>query len=148
MGIAVFDPTAFKARYPEFAAADDAWLSELFQDATLYLDNTDCSIIQDVDRRLRLLNMIVAHLVKLSATAADHAAGGQETVGRITSATQGSVSVSTDYKANSESASFWTQTQYGAQYWNATRGARTFRHVPGPRRYMGVPGAPGWGRRF
>ena len=42
-------------------------------------------------------------------------------VGRISSASEGSVSVSSEYKdSGSPSEAFFTQTKYGAMFWQAT----------------------------
>lgn len=140
MTIAVFDPAAFKLRFPEFASVSDTVLSEIFHDAELYLDNTDASPVQDVAKRLRLLNLLVAHIAKLSGVAglagAGSSASGAAPVGLLGSATEGSVSVSYDTSHIPKgSAAWYAQTQYGYQYWQATLYLRTFRYVPQPTRY-------------
>lgn len=140
MTVVVFDPAAFIVRFPEFATVNASYLQALFDDgAALLLDNTDCSPIQDVNKRARLLNLIVAHLCKLAPPAAGPGVGGQDMVGRITNATQGSVSVAAEMLTQSASAAYWNQTQYGALYWAGTAFARTMRHVAAPRRNLGVP---------
>jgi hypothetical protein len=56
-------------------------------------------------------------------------------VGRISSASQGSVSVQAEFDANQNpSASWYLQTPYGAAYWSATAQFRTGFYVPGPQR--------------
>ena len=62
MAAVVFDPTAFKARYPEFAAVPDATLTACFMEAGLYLSNADNSPVQKLPRRAILLNMLTAHV--------------------------------------------------------------------------------------
>ena len=42
MAAVVFDPTAFKARYPEFAAVADATLTACFNEAGLVCGQADC----------------------------------------------------------------------------------------------------------
>ena len=140
MTIAVFDPAAFKARYVEFASVSDAVLSSLFQEASLYLDNTDCSPVQDVAKRLMLLNMLVAHLAKLGGVAGSNGAGsaasGAAPVGLLGSATEGSVSVSYDTSHIPKgSAAWYAQTQYGYMWYQSTLYLRTFRYVPRPTTY-------------
>lgn len=144
MAVAVFDFTAWITRYPEFASVDPATAQEYFDDACMLLDNTDCSRVQDVVRRLRLLNMLTAHIAKLSLPEAQ---GGQGIVGRISGATEGSVSVQTDMgTVTSALQVYFQQTQYGAQYWASTAGYRLGGHWrPGPRPALGVPGFPGNG---
>jgi len=62
-GVAVFDLNKFLTRYPEFSQVPSSKLTAYFtDDAGLYLNNTPCSPVQDVSRRLVLLNMLVAHL--------------------------------------------------------------------------------------
>lgn len=126
MSIVAFDPATFRARYPELAALNDVTLTEYFAEATIYLDNTDASRVDDVTVRAVLFNMLVAHIAALSARAAS---GGL--VGRITDATEGSVSVSASIGPESGSSAWFMQTGYGANYWQATARFRTFRYAPG-----------------
>lgn len=129
MGAVVFVPGNFRAVYPAFATLADAVLNDCFARATLILDNTEASPVQDVAQRGVLLNLLVAHIAALS-----HGnAGGPAMVGRISSATQGSVSVSADYGTVSQSQAWFAQTQYGAQYWQMTAQYRTLQWVGGPR---------------
>lgn len=140
MTIAVFDPAAFKLRYPEFSGVSDTVLGQVFLDAELYLDNTDASIVPDATKRLRLLNMLVAHLCKLQGVAGlsgtGSAATGAAPVGLLGSATEGSVSVSYDTSHIPKGSAAWfNQTQYGAMWWQSTVYLRTFRYVPRPTTY-------------
>ncbi len=123
MPAASFDVAKFRARYPEFSAVSDPTLLEYFLEAELYFNNTGASLEQDLDRRLLLLNMIVAHI----------AANANATLlGRVTSATEGSVSVTADTGAIPGSMSWFMWTKYGAAYWQATRRYRTFRYITHP----------------
>lgn len=61
-GVAVFDITKFLTRYPEFSQVDAGKLNAYFEEAGLYLSNCPTSIVQNVSRRLMLLNMLVAHI--------------------------------------------------------------------------------------
>lgn len=122
-----FDLAAFRVRYPEFASVSDAQLNAFWGEACLYLDPSDASLVADPAQRSLLLNMLVAHIAALSK-GADGSAG---IVGRINSATEGSVSVGTDSLALPGTAAWYTQTRYGLQYWAATAPYRTWRYVPG-----------------
>ena len=62
MTVVVFDATAFKARYPEFAAVANATLAACFTEAGLYLSNADNSPVRNLTRRAILLNMLTAHV--------------------------------------------------------------------------------------
>lgn len=137
MGIASFDYAVWSARYPELAGFVDQPLAQAyFDEATLYLDNTDGSIVGDVSRRAVLLNMITAHIAQLNAPI--DGKSSSPLVGRITNATQGSVSVAVDYGAQSASAQFWIATKYGAAYWAAMAQYRTFRYIARPCRPLGM----------
>lgn len=129
MGIVVFDLNGFRARYPEFATVSDGLLQDYFDEATIYLNNTENSLVQDVTKRALLLRMLTAHIAALNAGVNGEAAS--PLVGRINSATEGSVSVTTDMGAVSGSAAWFMQTKYGASYWQATVNLRSFRYIPG-----------------
>jgi len=129
MGIVVFDVASFRVRYPEFATVSDALLGAYFDEATIYLNNTECSPVTDLAKRSLLLNMLVAHVAALNAGVNGQTAS--PLVGRVNSATEGSVSVTTDMGVVSGSAAWFMQTKYGAAYWQATVNLRSFRYVPG-----------------
>ena len=126
MAQVVFDPIRFKDAYPEFAGVADGFLANCFEIATLYLSNEDCSVVQDLARRETLLWMLTAHVAYLrGALSPAGVAGGPSPVGRVSSATQGSVSVSTDYPSH-PTAAWFAQTGYGAMFWQATSKLRSF----------------------
>lgn len=132
MTAVVFNPAAFKARYPEFAAVGDPLLQTCFDEAGLYLSNSDNSPVQNVTRRAVLLNMLTAHVAALGGALSSD--GQPRPVGRVSSATEGSVSASMEYLAPGSSAWF-AQTQYGAAFWQATTSLRGFRYIAQPTRY-------------
>lgn len=127
MSVVVFDPAAFKARYPEFAAVSDMLLTQYFNEATLYLCNACGSIVTNITIRAVLLNMLTAHIAYLGGVLS--ADGLPRPVGRLSQAAEGSVSASFDW-LQSSSAQWYQQTQYGAAFWQATLPYRTFRYVP------------------
>ena len=131
MAAVVFNPAAFKAAYPEFSAVPDATLNGYFVRSQLFLANQDCPV-QDEDKRLMLFWLLVAHIAQLSG--ALNPGGIPGPVGRTSSATEGSVSVSLEFNA-SMGASWFTQTSYGASFWAATAYLRSFRYVARPTRY-------------
>ena len=127
MAVVVFDPAAFKARYKEFASCDDALLSDYFEESMDILNNTDSSIVRSVDERRRLLWYLTAHKAELGGNGMPGSGHGM--VGRISSATQGSVSATSEYAMpKTLTASWYLQTKYGTDYWNATAKYRTFRY--------------------
>lgn len=144
MAVAVFDYGVWSARYPTLAAnVSPSLAASYFDEAGLTLDNTDCSPVQDAGRRLVLLNMLVAHIAALNGASE---ANGQPTglVGRVTKATEGTVSVEVDAGVANGSAAWFAQTPYGYQFWNATRGLRSFMYVPA-RRPTFEPYGRAWG---
>jgi hypothetical protein len=132
MAQVVFDYAAWAARYPEFSTTvTQQQATELFAEACLYLDNSDGSVVQDMAVRALLLNMIVAHIAKIAYGTNGQPASGL--VGRIETATEGSVTVTARYPDSSGLAAWFNQTPYGAGYWAATARYRIFRYVPGCR---------------
>ena len=132
MAAVVFDPTAFKARYPEFAAVPDATLTACFMEAGLYLSNADNSPVQNLTRRATLLNMLTAHVAYLGGLLS--ADGMPRPVGRVSQASEGSVSAAFEGPPPG-SAQWFQQSQYGAAFWQATSGLRGMRYIPCPTRY-------------
>ena len=142
MGVAVFNLVQFLARYPEFTAAytaNPALFPALFAEAGLYLNNTDCSVVQDLTLRGVLLNMLTAHIAFLGgALTAD---GQPRPVGRVTGASEGAVSAQFDYPAATPGSGPWfAQSQYGIAFWQATTNYRSARYVPQATRVEGFTG--------
>lgn len=130
-GIVQFDPAAFRLKYPEFTGLSDDQLNNAFDLATLALANTCRSRVFNAVLRERLLNLLTAHVAFLLYGLNDGA--GNITpppgiVGRVNTATQGSVSVGAEMIATAGS-SWYLQTKYGAMYWNATARFRTAIYV-------------------
>jgi hypothetical protein len=126
-----FDSASFLARYPEFNTLGTPLLQAYFDEATIYLNNTDTSPVIDLGIRSVLLNMLTAHVAAINS-----GVGGQpasQLVGRISQASEGSVSVSADMGPVTGSSAWYLQTKYGAAYWQATANYRSFRYVPGKR---------------
>jgi hypothetical protein len=123
---------AFKARYPEFAAVANPALQSCFDEAGFYLSNANNSPVQNVTRRAVLLNMLTAHIAfiggKLSAD------GMPRPVGRTSNASEGSVSAGFEYLTPGTHAWF-TQSQYGAAFWQATTALRGFHYRARPTVY-------------
>lgn len=132
MPAVVFDPTAFKARYPEFAAVPDATLTACFMEAGLYLSNADNSPVQNLTRRATLFNMLTAHVAYLGGLLS--ADGMPRPVGRVSQASEGSVSAAFEGPPPG-SAQWFQQSQYGASFWQATSSLRGFRYLAQPTRY-------------
>lgn len=141
-GVVVFDPAAFKTLYAQFAAVANGTLTLYFDLATLIVANVCGSIVADATQRERLLNLLVAHIAALQpVTPAGGPGSGPALIGRIASATEGTVSVSAEYAAQvSASMAWFIQTQYGALFWQLTSPYRSFRYTA-PARPFGSAGA-------
>jgi hypothetical protein len=143
-GVVTFSYADWSAAYPELAASvTQGQVQGYFNQAQLYCDNTPQSLITDASPggiRETLLNMVTAHIAALNAPL-----NGQPSsplVGRISSGTQGSVSVQTQFDVAPGSAQWFAQTKYGAAYWQATTQYRSMRYVPGPQPFR--PGRTPW----
>jgi hypothetical protein len=134
-GIVVFSYSQWQFRYPELAAFVPAGMAAAyFAEAGLYVDNSPCGIVTDLGRRALILNMLVAHLAALNAPL-----NGQPSsplVGRISNASEGSVSVATALTVPG-SAEWFATTKYGLAAWQALAPYRTARYVPGPGAWAG-----------
>lgn len=145
MAAVSFDSAAFLLRYPEFSTVPVPLLEQYFIEAGVYCNNTDTSPVTNEPLRSILLNMLTAHLAKLYSGANGQGAAGM--VGRINSATEGSVSVSAEMGPATGSNAWFLQTQYGAAYWQATSAFRTARYRPGFSRPPIYMNGPAWGLR-
>ena len=130
MSVVVFDIDTFRAMFPEFSNVSDALLPYLFDQATDYLDNSNYSQVTDVTKRERLLYLLMAHLAYLRY-GDNKGNGASGLVGRISSATEGSVSVSTDLGSVEFRNAWYTQSQYGMEFWQATKIYRMAKFYPG-----------------
>ena len=120
-GVVTFSHEEFVQIYPQFIAAPGPRLASYFRRATRVLNNTESSVVQDVVERKDLLFLIVAHIATLESR-------GSGIVGQLINASEGSVS--SQFSAMSPGKQeYWSQTQYGLEFWEATRRYRSFIHV-------------------
>lgn len=126
-GIVAFDPATFIVAFPAFASVPPAQLTANFNFACLQLNNTLTSVVQDEPTRASLLNLLTAHITALLNGVNGQAPSG--VVGRIANASQGSVSVQTEFETKSFSESYYAQTPWGVQFWQSTVAYRTARYV-------------------
>ena len=169
VGPVVFDYQWFQRRYLTIAEwCDPDTAEEYFALATVFLDNRDAggatpawsandmiifdyfgypgsrmsfSPVQDIPTRQRLLGLLTAHIATLFAPL--NGVPSPTFVNRISSASEGSVSVSYDIPTVA-GAEWFTLTKYGWMFWQATAVYRTFRYIPGrqPFRQLGGAGGP------
>jgi hypothetical protein len=112
-----------------FATVPDLALMNNFTLAELQLSNRCGSRVKAANVRELLLGLLVAHI-----TALFNGVNGQPpqgVVGRVSQATEGSVSVAIEWGGTIAMAqAYYLQTQWGALYWQSTATYRTMQYVP------------------
>jgi len=130
-----FDYENWAVLYPQLAAyTNETQADAFFAMAQLWLRNDGCSPVCSPLVAQQLYNLLVAHLAQLNLQS--QRANGAP--GRIGSATMGSVSIGLNYP-DLPNAAWFTQTTYGASYWDATKPYRRMYYLPGP-----VPAVDPW----
>ena len=152
VGPITFNCATWVAVFPEFSGVSQAAAAGYFSIATLYVRNDGRGPINDLNMLTTLLNLTTAHIAKLFSSQTDGVptTGGAEppsgVVGRVGSATEGSVTAQLDFSDQPPNAAWWNQTPYGAAAWAAMKPFRTFRYVgPVRRRSYNPPARWGWG---
>lgn len=146
-GIVQFDPAEFAAAWPAFAGLANIQMANAFSLATLVLNNSCGSIVGDANQRMALLYMLTAHVAFLVYGANDGTPGGiippPGIVGRIASATEGSITVQAAYSTEVRQSEAWfIQTTWGAMFWQATSQFRTMHYIGAPQCGPNGPGFP------
>lgn len=144
--IVIFNYAAWAARYPELAPVGEPLATAYFNEATIYQANDGCGPISTLAIATVLLNMLTAHVAWLNAPRdanGNPAASGSPAsplVGRISDATEGSVTVATQNEYPPGTPQWYQSSKYGAAWWAATAQYRTMRYVPPP--FVGTPVNP------
>jgi hypothetical protein len=121
------------AAYPEFATTVTAPLANAyFAEATIYHRNDGSGPVTDPAVQLILLWMLVAHIAQLRVGSTQQAVS--PLVGRLSSASEGSVSATADNGSVPGTAAWFVQTKYGNSYWGATAQYRMAHYRSDPRR--------------
>lgn len=132
-GVVTFDPAVFVQYYPEFTGLTNGVMMRAFNHATLQLDNSCGSLVQDANKREILLGLLTAHILFLNNGTNDGAGNinpPSGVVGRLAAATEGSVSLNAEWDAPPNATqAYLIQTKYGAEFWTATAKYRTMRYV-------------------
>ena len=146
MGVVVtFNYGQWIQRYPEFSAVTQPIAQNYFNEATLTHRNDGIGRgPTDPNQQLMLLNMLTAHIAKLNAPDPDTGEPPSPLVGRISSASQGSVNVSVENNYPPGTPQWFQQTPYGSAYWAATAVYRTMFYRRGPHRTFDPPPFGSW----
>lgn len=145
--IVVFNYQLWSTLYPEFGATvNEPQAQQFFDLATLYVDNTPCSLVPFSNAsgnpiRAPILGMITAHLAQLQSGSSVQPAG--PLVGRISDVSEGSVSISTDVTGLPGSAVWFAQTRYGLNAWQAMAPFRAGMFIPPPQIPLAAQSWPG-----
>ena len=152
-----FDYAPWIAMFPEFAGCSSPQGQGFFNRATLLFANAGWT--GALPQAATLLYLLTSHIGWLSAPRdgddmpSSTGTPASPLVGRISNASQGSVSVQVDMgeaTAGSPSQPWYEQTRWGSEFWAATAQFRTARYAARPTPSP-VGGSypfyrPGWGR--
>lgn len=138
MGVSVtFDFATWQELFPQFSDLTQTQVVNFALPlAQQYCRNDGGGPVNDAVSQASLLNLMVAHVCQLL-----FGANGQppsQLVGRISGASEGSVSVSTADFPSSPSSAWYNMTSFGAMFWAATAPYRTATYyAPARRRLLG-----------
>ncbi|MGJ8524337.1 hypothetical protein LMG33818_000045 [Halomonadaceae bacterium LMG 33818] len=134
MTAVTFNPDEWRQSFPAFSGLSDAQLQMAWDVATTIVSNDDCSQVPynppNVTSRQTILYMLVAHIVALGVAGSPSSNSGSSSdgsstnssvgdgaqAGPITSASEGSVSVSfavSGPDSSGSNAGWYNQTRYG-----------------------------------
>lgn len=139
MGVVVsFNFADWIAKFPAMAGVSDDAADGFFALAETVHANDGTGPVNNATLQTQLLYLLTAHFAQLlsprdaSGNLSSSSTSYSGQVGQVTSASEGSVSVTVQALSsnNDERAAFFNQTQYGAAYWRATGQFRTIRYRP------------------
>jgi len=146
MGVQVtFNYAAWAALFPQFSnLTSDQVAGPILTLAEQYNRNDGGGPVCDAGIQTQLLNMMVAHVAQLLFGSTTQPLS--PLVGRISNASEGSVSVGTDFPTTPNDKWF-SQTQYGAMWWQLALPFRLGRYAPKiTPQYQPINGSwGGWG---
>lgn len=131
MEVVVLNTAKFQNDYPEFSNIPVPTLPTLFDQATDYLNNTESSLVVEYDKRERFLYLLMAHLAYMRYGTDKGIGGMSGMVGRVSSASEGSISASSELGQVEFRNAWYTLSPYGMDYWQATKVYRMADYYPG-----------------
>lgn len=138
MGVAItYTYAEWIAVYPQFTTtvSSAAFDTTVYMLAQQYCVNDGSGPVTTSAIQTTLMGLMCSHIAQLLFGSSTQPVS--PLVGRVNSASEGSVSVGVDMPAATNATQGWLyQTQYGASYWAATSPYRTMRYVPAQRRNM------------
>ena len=125
-----FNFANWAARYPEFASVPQASAEMYFAESELYCAN-NLRVVRSINALTMLLYMLTAHIAQLNSPTTASGADSSTPPGRVSDATEGSVSASFTMDFPPGSAQWYNSTKYGAAYYAAVLPYRLALYVPG-----------------
>jgi hypothetical protein len=136
MGIVInFTYAQWTAIYPQFATtvSESAFDLTVYPLAQQYCRNDGLGPVSTAQVQTNLLGLMCSHVAQLLFGSSTQSLS--PLVGRVSDASEGSVSVRTEMPPAGNPTQAWLyQTQYGAMFWAASSAYRTARYIPAPRR--------------
>lgn len=144
MGVVVtFNYTNWAALFPQFSnLIQDQVTGPILTLAEQYNRNDGGGPVNDPCVATQLLNLMVAHVAQLLFGSTTQPLS--PLVGRISDASEGSVSLGTEFPTTPSNAWF-LQTQFGAAWWQLSLPFRLGRYIPKITPQRQVVGGPWWG---
>lgn len=128
MAIVTFESQEFRDIYPSFSDSEkfkDDMLLNGFNRAEMYVSNTESGFVSNLTTRKIMLYMLTAHILTLSVQALN----GDWYAGIISSASEGSASISLATPNITARNAWYMKTPFGQEYWEMTSKYRTFQYV-------------------
>lgn len=133
--VVAFNYSQWQANFPPLAETPQGQATFYFTLACGYCDNSATSPIINLQTRENILLLLTAHVATLIGPTASGL------VGRITNASEGSVSVAADMPSNPDTA-WYNQTQYGALAWQMMAPWRQALYIPAPQTPLAAQSFP------
>ncbi|WP_063657371.1 DUF4054 domain-containing protein [Candidatus Arsenophonus triatominarum] len=129
MTVVTLDIAVFRRDYPQYDNVADTQLNLMFDIAQTAFDNSEGALEPDLDKRKRLLYLLAAHLCDITfGDTKGKGSGASGAIGRVASASEGSVSVSLDVGQGLPYSQAW---YWGQLFWQLTKPYRMFAYFPG-----------------
>lgn len=149
--VSTYSYAAFQAQFSNLSTVPSGTVQSWWNLAGAFHDNSGNGPVQEQGMQDSLMNMVAAHLLVLMGGITVNADGSinQGVVGRVSNASEGSVSIASENNYPEGTVQWWQQTQFGSMYWMATAPWRSMQYRPGPQRQFSPPlgrvaGPGGW----
>lgn len=136
-----FDYANWIIWYPDFENVDEPYATSCFWRAGMLCQNNSANPVVwnangDTTQLAYFLNLLTCHIVWLNAPQINglpNTSGGTSPspiVGRISQATEGSVTVAAELPTMPMGSAYFTQTKWGLEYWQASAAYRQGPYYP------------------